>query len=428
MNALRVKILSFFILVWLTACGTGRSTLLPLTATGDYPTPPLDAQRTPDPTATSTLTKVPAALTATLEPTTTWTPTITPTVVITTPLTPTTTHTTMPGGLSQLTPGAEITSTTGISPTILITTTTILTKTWTFTDVLVTQSGNSRQLAWNQDGSLFAAATSVGLFLYNAETLEFARSFNVGEPVQAVAFSPVEGLLVSGSLKGDIQWWSPGTGRYGGTFKGGLLGVTSLSFSAQGETMASGNDDGTIRVWNPSQLLDPAITSYEPLHIWNAADRVTSVDINQNVQLAAAGSYQEVSIWDLGTGELLQTLGDFKGWVGDIAISPSGGYLAVADSSNHLRLLETGNWELAYDIPLEGFDSITALDFSPNGLMVALGGKNGKVVLWNLASNTLQDPETRYDHPVTDIAFHPRERNLISSYRDGLLRLWSYQP
>jgi WD40 repeat protein len=128
------------------------------------------------------------------------------------------------------------------------------------------------------------------------------------------------------------------------------------------------------------------------------------------------------------TGELFKTLGDFEGWVRVTAFSPNGSYFAAVDSSNHLRLWETENWELAYDIPLDGFDSINALDFSPNGLMVALAGKNGRVVLWNLANNTLHDPETPYRHPVLDIAFHPRDRKLISIYSDGLLRLWSYQP
>jgi WD40 repeat protein len=229
-------------------------------------------------------------------------------------------------------------------------------------------------------------------------------------------------------LNGDIQWWFPGTGRYAGAFDGGRLGVNSLSFTAQEETMASGSDDGSIRVWNPSQLLDPAVTIYEPLNVWHAVDRVTSVDVNQIVQLAVAGSYQTVSVWALGTGELLQTLSDFNGWIRDIAISPNGATLAVADSSNHLRLWDTTTWVLTHDIPLDLFDSITVLDYDPNGRMLALGGKNGRVVIWNVSNNTLSDPETLYPNAVTDIIFHPHGNRLISSHRDGILRIWTYQP
>jgi WD40 repeat protein len=310
---------------------------------------------------------------------------------------------------------------------MVITTTAILTTTWTFTDVVVTTSGVIRQIAWNQDGELFAVATSVGMFIYGADTLEVERSISIGEPVQSVAFSPVEDLLASGSLKGDIQWWFPDTGRYAGSFKGGRLGVNSLSFSAQEDVMASGSDDGTIRVWNPAQLLDSGIVEYQPLNTWRAADRITSVDINQNVQLAAAGSYQTVSVWDLGTGELIQTLDDLKGWVSDIALSPDGGVLAVADSSNRLRLWETASWKLTHDIPLEVFDSITGIDFNRNGMRLALGGKNGRVVIWNVPSNALFDPVTIYAFPVTGISFHPRENILLSSHNDGTLRLWSFQ-
>jgi WD40 repeat protein len=378
-------------------------------------------QRAPAQTATTLLTAIP-----TLEPSPIWTSTITSTGVITT--VPTITTTIITAGTPDLTPGVEIISTPGVSLTLVTTTTTVLTKTWTFSDVLVTGSGAIHQVAWKQDGGQFAVATSAGLFLYNADLLEMERSFSVGETIQSVAFGLNEGLLVSGGLNGDIQWWFPDTGKFGGSFDGGLLGITSLVFPYQGDSLISGSDDGTVRVWVPSQILNPAITQYEPKNLWHAADRVTSVDINPNFQIAVAGSYKEVSIWNLQTGEPVQTLSEFEGWVREVAIRPNGGYFAVADSSDHLRLWNTGNWELTHDIPLEGFESISALEFSSNGMMIALGGKTGKVMLWNLENNTLSDPETQYPYPVTDVAFHPREPILISSYRDGLVRLWFYQP
>jgi WD40 repeat protein len=427
MNSLRVKFSFIFILVWLVACRSNGSTQQSPAATGELLSPVLNGQNTPDQVETSTQTEIQPTHTPTINPEDRWTPTITSTGFITTPIVPTTTAALTPGELTATTTVPALTLTPGITQSMVITTTTLLTNTWTYTDVLVTTSGAIRQIAWKQDGALFAVATSVGMFLYNAETLEIERSINIGETVQSVAFSPVENLLAAGSLKGDIQWWFPDTGRYAGSFKGGRLGVNSLSFSAQEDVMASGSDDGTIRVWNPSQLLDPGIVEYQPLNTWQAVDRITSVNINQDAQLAAAGSYQTVSVWDLGTGELLQTLDDFKGWVRDIAFSPDGGALAVADSSNRLRLWETASWKLTHDIPLEVFDSITGIDFNRDGMRLALGGKNGRVLLWNVPSNALFDPVTTYSYPVTDIRFHPYENSLISSHSDGTLRLWSFQ-
>ncbi len=424
MNTFRVNFVSLLILFCLVACGRVGSVPDKASISIVSQTPVLTGQSTL--TRTATPSRVMATATPTLESTPTWTPTITATILIT--ATPTITTTISAVGTPDLTPGVEITSTPGVNQTMAITTTTILTKTWTFTDVLITQSGTIRQIALKQDGGLFAAATSIGLFLINAQTLAIERSFNIGEPVQSVAFSPEEDMLVSSNLKGDIQWWFPDTGRYAGTLMGGLLGVNDFSFSAQEEVLVSGSDDGSIRVWNPSQLLDPAINEYEPLNIWRAADRVTSVDVNWVVQMAVAGSYQSVSIWNLGTGELLQALSDFKGWIRDIAFSPDGRILAVVDSSNRLRLWNTVNWILTHDVPLSVFDSITALDYNPNGTMLALGGKNGRIVLWNVSSNTLSDPVTTYAYSVTDVIFHPVKNHLISSYSDGTMRLWSYQP
>jgi WD40 repeat protein len=295
------------------------------------------------------------------------------------------------------------------------------------TDVLVTRSGMISAVAWNPDGSNFAAATSVGLFLYNGISLELDRSFNVGESYRSVLFSPDDGLLVSGGLKGDIQWVAPDTGKYITTIEGHLLGITDLAFPKQSGYLISGSDDGTVRSWNPTQVSVPAITEYSPINIWRAHDRVTSVDINQNFQFVVAGSYQTWFVWDLITGESIFELDGFRGWINDLSLSPGGEILAVADRSNQIRLWETASWNLTHDVQLKQVDQITALDFSPDGWTLALGGKNGTVLVWDVRANTLYKTVENYPHAVTDIEFHPNGDGLIISYDNGLLRLWSNQ-
>jgi len=358
--------------------------------------------------------------TPTLETTLLGSPEITPTLLISGTLTPTV--------LIPEFPTITITSTNELTPTIVITApTTILTQTWTITDVLVTQGGTIHKVAW-KGGDLFAAATSVGLFLYDAFTLESGRDFYVGEPVLSVAFSPDEGLLVSGRMNGDIEWRDPENGKFIATMEGHRLGITDIAFPVRSHYMASGSDDGTVRTWIPAFVLNPGVTDYLPTNTWRAIDRVTSVDINQFVYLVVAGSYRTVSVWNLETGEFIQTLDEIAGWVNDLAMSSDGGKLAVADSSNHLKIWNTSNWELTHDIPLAQFKQISALDFSPDGTRLALGGSSGAVLLWDLVANSINDPIERYPYAVTDIAFHPFADILISGHENGTVRMWSFPP
>jgi len=321
-----------------------------------------------------------------------------------------------------------ITQTQAVSETVVIREAERLTSTWIISDITVTRNGEINQVAWNQDGSIFAAATSLGLYIYDAVTLEPRHTYNVGEGVRTVAFSPNGALLAFGQLNGGIQWRDSETGEYLSTFDAHLLGVSDLSYPVLSQYLVSGSDDGTVSVWLPSALLVPGTTVFVPTNIWRTADRVTCVAINPFFQLVAAGSYKTLSVWNLGTGKPALTIDEIEGWVNDVAFDPGAGVMAVADSSNHLRLWNTSNWVLTHHLQLDELDLITSLGFSPNGNRLAIGSNNGRVLVWDLNSNTVFDPNNVYYQAVTDVAFHPFSGMLMSGYKDGTLRFWTSQP
>ncbi|MFM9965243.1 MAG: WD40 repeat domain-containing protein [Planctomycetaceae bacterium] len=67
--------------------------------------------------------------------------------------------------------------------------------------------------------------------------------------VNAVAFSPDGELLASGHDDGSIRLWDAATGRELQQLTGHQDYVRSVSFSPDGARLASGSDDGTIRLW-----------------------------------------------------------------------------------------------------------------------------------------------------------------------------------
>ncbi len=77
--------------------------------------------------------------------------------------------------------------------------------------------------------------------------------------VQAMAFSPDEKTLVTGSgalMKNELQSvrvWEVQTGKQLGAFAGHQGHIYGMAFAADGEHFASGSFDGTVRVWSVSK-------------------------------------------------------------------------------------------------------------------------------------------------------------------------------
>ncbi|TEU18288.1 MAG: hypothetical protein E3J21_06270, partial [Anaerolineales bacterium] len=59
--------------------------------------------------------------------------------------------------------------------------------------------GTVGEVTWSLDGQLLAVASSLGIYLYDAETLEEVRYIKTEVRVMDVAFSPDGAILASGS-------------------------------------------------------------------------------------------------------------------------------------------------------------------------------------------------------------------------------------
>ena len=143
--------------------------------------------------------------------------------------------------------------------------------------------GSINEIAYSPDGSQLAVASRIGIWIYDAQTGEELNLF-IGHTglVTSVSFSPDGQTLASGSYDNTIRLWDVDTGDVIRTLTGHTDSVWSVSFSSDGRTLASGSWDGSVLLW----ALTPASTP-EPERLTEDVNGDGVVNIQDLVQVAA---------------------------------------------------------------------------------------------------------------------------------------------
>ena len=257
-------------------------------------------------------------------------------------------------------------------------------------------------------------------------------------PVDSVAVRPDGHTLACGNPDGTIRLWNLSDPAHPAPLGQPLTGHTgivySVAFSPDGHTLASGGLDGTVRLWN---LTDPAHP--EPLGqpLTGHTGSVHAVAFSPDGRTLASGSGDDtVRLWNLTDPAHPEPLGQpLYGHIGDVtsvAFSPDGHTLASGSGDDTVRL-----WNLTDPAhpaplgqPLTGHTrGVHAVAFSPDGHTLASGGNDGTIRLWNLTDAVhpapLGHPLTGHTNVVMGVAFSPDGHTLASSSLDDTVQLWN---
>ena len=150
------------------------------------------------------------------------------------------------------------------------------------------------RIQYSSDGTRLAVASSIGIWIYNAQTGEELNLLTGHtDYVTSVSFSGT--MLSSGSWDNTIRLWDANTGRHLRTLTGHTSDLSSVVFSPDGQRLASGSVDDTIRLWD-------ANTGEHLSTLMGHTSRVSSIVFSPDKQTLASGSYDgTVLLWEIET-------------------------------------------------------------------------------------------------------------------------------
>lgn len=290
--------------------------------------------------------------------------------------------------------------------------------------------GNS--IALSPDGTQLAVATTIGVWIYDTDTSkELALLTGHTDTVTSVAFSTDGKTLATGSADTTIRLWDTGTGKHEVTLTGHVGGITLLQFLPDEETLASGSYDDTIRLWDlKTRQLKATLGGH--------TSGVHSITFAQDGGMLVSNGWQKNMLWDAKTG---QRLGTFRvelpdkierfnrfGRVISGALSPDASILVSWHIKQGIRLWDTKTGKRITDLNLKERTGFNTVALSPDGKTLASEGKENEIQLWDVNTRKPQTTLTDQMGRVSMTRFSPKGDILVSQsstdYRFQQIWFW----
>jgi WD40 repeat protein len=242
--------------------------------------------------------------------------------------------------------------------------------------------------------------------------------------------------------------------------------VVAVAINSNGQRVASGGDDGLLKVWNVGDLGDmtkhpQVLTGHQ-----STIQQIAFSPVNPD-RLISAGDDGRIMAWNVDGGCLTDESKRQDARIETVAINADGLFLASGGADGYVRMFKlpsviapcaaqthragaaTPRESPEFDVISEGLLSghggtIWGVAFGPDGDQLASAGQDGSVRIWvrNSGSFSLAGLETNADNAIKDVrigadivqgkvtatAVTPDSKSIVAGDETGNLYVWNRPP
>ncbi|VTR91844.1 wd40 repeat-containing protein : WD40 repeat-containing protein OS=Haliscomenobacter hydrossis (strain ATCC 27775 / DSM 1100 / LMG 10767 / O) GN=Halhy_6675 PE=4 SV=1: WD40: WD40: WD40: WD40: WD40: WD40 [Gemmata massiliana] len=273
-------------------------------------------------------------------------------------------------------------------------------------------------------------------FLAFALVLTLGASGRAAEPVvirghkdriNAVAFTPDNKILATGSTDKTVRLWDAKTGKELLSLEAHTGAVTGLAFSFDSKKLVTGGygprqkgtevSAGEVKVWEvPSGKL---LQTMEKMPF-----AVEAVAFDPNGRQVAANSGKLVHSWEVATGARKVTFEGHTEPVRGVGFDAQGARLVTTGEDGTVRVWHPDTGKLLHTFKgHQGFALATAV--TPNGTRAVTGGQDHSVRIWNLETGKEERKLTSHGGPVSGVSMSSDGKTFAAaSGLDSAVRIW----
>ena len=272
-----------------------------------------------------------------------------------------------------------------------------------------------RDIVYSPDGNKIVAVSAGPIIqIWETHTSKLKKTFFVDSlrSIDHIAYSPDGITLAYGGVTNAnyaVGLMNTETGEHGRVFSGHKDIITTVAFSPDGLTFASGDESGSINIWD--------VATGECLKELTWKENVRTLAFLPDGQTLVSthdpGHDAGIRFWDIATGDTIKT---FAGYA--IAFSPDWEKFVIKEKNGITQF-----WNMDSNEPFKTIAGYLIVH-SPDWEKFVIKEKNGIIQFWNMDSN---EPFKTITSEVKThfLAYSPDGRTIAGIDSDGeLLSFW----